>query len=46
MTPPSSPSAAANTGARTPIVESQDAGFVYYTRYLTGRRCPSCAVRR
>ncbi|PWW23394.1 FAD dependent oxidoreductase [Geodermatophilus normandii] len=30
----------ADLGARPPAVRSQDSGFVYYTRYLTGPRRP------
>ncbi|MGY1742546.1 MULTISPECIES: NAD(P)/FAD-dependent oxidoreductase [unclassified Blastococcus] len=33
----------AGIGARQPLVESEDLGFVYYTRYLTG---PTPPVRR
>ncbi len=25
--------------------ESEDSGFLYYTRFFRGERCPSCAVR-
>jgi 2-polyprenyl-6-methoxyphenol hydroxylase-like FAD-dependent oxidoreductase len=30
----------AAVGARTPITQSEDCGFIYYTRYFTGPECP------